>query len=77
VVVGAVLELLHEPNFGIGKGAVAFLLANGLQWPILVVRIDFEPVVNVDGLGLDASGSDHLDLFGFTVVQGSGVLECV
>src|ERR1700675_3967868 len=51
MILGAVFELLHDPNFGVGEDAIAFLLADGLERPILIVLIDSKSVVDVDGLG--------------------------
>src|SRR6266852_1884845 len=74
---GAVFLLLHDPNFGIGEDAIAFLLADALHWPTLIILFDFESIVDVDGLGLDPGGAHHFYLLGFAIVESGGMLEGV
>src|SRR5258708_24264164 len=62
MILGAVFKLLHDPNFGIGEDAIAFLLADGLHRPILIILFDFQSIVDIDGLGLDSGGADHFYL---------------
>src|SRR5690242_8351988 len=75
MILGAVLELLHNPDFGIGEGSVAFLLADALRGPILIILVELEAVVHINRFRLDARCADHLDLLGFAVMQSRGVLE--
>src|SRR5712664_303965 len=77
MVLGAVFELLHDPNFGVGEDAIAFLLADALHWPILIILFDFKSIVDIDGLGLDPGGADHFYLLGFAIVESGGALEGV
>src|SRR5215813_11032600 len=77
MILGAVFELLHDPNFGIGENAIAILLANALHRPTLIILIDSESIVDIDGLGLDSGGANHFYLLGFVIVESGGVLEGV
>src|SRR6266850_1192962 len=77
MILGAVFELLHDPNFGIGENAITFLLANALHRPALIILIDSESIVDIDGLGLDSGGPDHFYLLGFAIVESCEVLEGV
>jgi len=57
MILGAVFELLHDPNFGVGEDAIAFLLADALHWPTLIVSFDFKSIVDIDSLGPDPGGA--------------------
>src|SRR5258708_27847780 len=75
MILRTVFEFLHDPNFGIGEDAVAFLLADALHRPILVILVELKAIVDINGFGLDAGGADHFHLFGFAVVESRGMFE--
>src|SRR5258708_35266907 len=48
MIVGTGFEFLHDPNFGIGDDAIAFLLADALHRPILVILVELKAIVDID-----------------------------
>jgi hypothetical protein len=77
MIIGTVLEFLHDPNFGIGEDAVAFLLADALHWPILIILVYLQSIVDIESLGLNPASADHFHLLGFAIVESCGVLKGV
>src|ERR1700675_2279705 len=75
MILGTVFELLHDPNFGVGEDAIAVLLAKRLERPIVILLVDFDTILNIFGLRLNACSADHFPLLGFTIVKSGRVSE--
>src|SRR5882724_7283940 len=71
-----VLELLHDPYFGIGCSAVVGVVAC-LLGRVVAVLSNLCAVVNIEALSDEAGGSDELNLLGFLVAQRRRAFERV
>ena len=76
VIVLGILELLHGPDFLVGGGAVARVVAH-LVGRVVAVLIHLRAVVNIEPLRLDAGRAHELHLLGLVIAQRRWTLQRV